>query len=57
LAYASILGLFEETGIGNGDYNNLNTIFYAGEGYHYVVQSLYKECSAEVKSVVVQVTL
>ncbi|OQU98810.1 hypothetical protein CLAIMM_04538 [Cladophialophora immunda] len=30
LAYASILGLFEETGIGNGQYNNLNTLFYAG---------------------------
>lgn len=30
LAYASILGLFEDTNIGNGQYNNLNTLFYAG---------------------------
>ncbi|KAF1347165.1 MFS transporter [Delphinella strobiligena] len=30
LSYASILGLFEETGIGNTDYNNLNTVFYVG---------------------------
>ncbi|EXJ76959.1 hypothetical protein A1O3_10116 [Capronia epimyces CBS 606.96] len=30
LSYASILGLFEETGIGNGQYNDLNTLFYAG---------------------------
>ncbi|KAJ4608339.1 hypothetical protein HRR83_000563 [Exophiala dermatitidis] len=30
LSYSSILGLFEDTKIGNGQYNNLNTIFYAG---------------------------
>ncbi|KAJ9646095.1 uncharacterized protein PV06_01925 [Exophiala oligosperma] len=30
LAYSSILGLFGETGIDGGKYNNLNTLFYAG---------------------------
>lgn len=31
LSYASILGLFEETGINQTQYNNLNTLFYVGE--------------------------
>lgn len=31
LSYATLLGIFEETGIDNTDYNNLNTIFYAGK--------------------------
>ncbi|KAF8855782.1 putative allantoate permease of the major facilitator superfamily [Acephala macrosclerotiorum] len=30
LSYASILGLFEETGINQTQYNNLNTLFYVG---------------------------
>ncbi|KAM0539577.1 hypothetical protein ACHAO7_012042, partial [Fusarium culmorum] len=28
LGYAAILGLFEETGISQAQYNNLNTMFY-----------------------------
>lgn len=31
LAYASLLGIFEETHITDTDYNNLNTIFYTGK--------------------------
>lgn len=31
LSYASILGIFEETGINNTQYNNLNTIFLIGK--------------------------
>lgn len=31
LSYASILGLFEETGINGTQYNNMNTLFYVGE--------------------------
>lgn len=30
LGYSAILGLFEETGIGQTQYNNLNTMFYVG---------------------------
>ncbi|KAJ0275373.1 hypothetical protein Brms1b_011857 [Colletotrichum noveboracense] len=30
LGYAAILGLFEETGIRQAQYNNLNTMFYVG---------------------------
>jgi MFS family permease len=30
LSYASILGLFKETGIDDTQYNNLNTVFYVG---------------------------
>ena len=30
LGYAAILGLFEETGISQAQYNNLNTMFYVG---------------------------
>jgi hypothetical protein len=33
LSYASILGLFEETGINSSQYNNLNTMFYVGASY------------------------
>ncbi|OJJ47544.1 hypothetical protein ASPZODRAFT_141133 [Penicilliopsis zonata CBS 506.65] len=36
LSYASILDLFEDTHIGNTDYDNLNTIFYVG----YIVAQL-----------------
>ncbi|EEY18165.1 cysteine transporter [Verticillium alfalfae VaMs.102] len=32
LGYAAILGLFEETGIRQTEYNNLNTMFYVGTG-------------------------
>lgn len=32
LGYAAILGLFEETGIRQTEYNNLNTMFYVGKG-------------------------
>lgn len=31
LGYAAILGLFEETGINQAQYNNLNTVFYVGK--------------------------
>ncbi|KAF9881421.1 putative allantoate permease of the major facilitator superfamily [Colletotrichum karsti] len=31
LAYSSYLGIFDETHIGGTEYNNLNTIFYAGK--------------------------
>lgn len=30
LSYASILGLFEEAGINDSQYNNMNTLFYVG---------------------------
>jgi hypothetical protein len=30
LAYASLLGIFEDTHINQTDYNNLNTLFYVG---------------------------
>jgi MFS family permease len=33
LGYAAILGLFEETKITKAEYNNLNTMFYVGEGF------------------------
>lgn len=36
LSYASILGLFEETGIGNTQYNNLNTMFYVGTYFSHI---------------------
>jgi hypothetical protein len=31
LGYSAILGLFEETGIRQAQYNNLNTMFYVGK--------------------------
>lgn len=34
LSYASILGLFKETGISSSQYNNVNTMFYVGAHYH-----------------------
>ncbi|KAI9170624.1 transporter [Paramyrothecium foliicola] len=45
LGYAAILGLFEETGISQAQYNNLNTIFYVGYlafqwPGHYLMQRL-----------------
>ncbi|QKX57830.1 uncharacterized protein TRUGW13939_04950 [Talaromyces rugulosus] len=36
LSYASLLGIFEETGLTQSEYNNLNTIFYVG----YIVAQL-----------------
>ncbi|KAM9873462.1 cysteine transporter (major facilitator superfamily transporter) [Verticillium dahliae] len=45
LGYAAILGLFEETGIRQTEYNNLNTMFYVGYlafqwPGHYLMQRL-----------------
>ncbi|KAK2757399.1 transporter PB1C11.03 [Colletotrichum kahawae] len=45
LGYAAILGLFEETGIRQAQYNNLNTMFYVGYlafqwPGHYLMQRL-----------------
>ncbi|KAF5025456.1 hypothetical protein F66182_2479 [Fusarium sp. NRRL 66182] len=45
LGYAAILGLFEETGISQAQYNNLNTMFYVGYVVflwpgHYLMQRL-----------------
>ncbi|KAH6994793.1 major facilitator superfamily domain-containing protein [Fusarium venenatum] len=45
LGYAAILGLFEETGISQAQYNNLNTMFYVGYlaflwPGHYLMQRL-----------------
>ncbi|GKT91556.1 cysteine transporter [Colletotrichum tofieldiae] len=45
LGYAAILGLFEETGIRQAQYNNLNTMFYVGYlafqwPGHYLMQKL-----------------
>ncbi|GJD03035.1 major facilitator superfamily transporter [Colletotrichum higginsianum] len=45
LGYAAILGLFEETGIRQTEYNNLNTMFYVGYlafqwPGHYLMQKL-----------------
>lgn len=31
LSYAALLGIYEETGINDTQYNNLNTLFYAGK--------------------------
>ncbi|KAG8158963.1 hypothetical protein KVR01_011406 [Diaporthe batatas] len=45
LSYAALLGIYEETGIDNTQYNNLNTLFYAGYMVaqipgHYLMQKL-----------------
>ncbi|CAM1500613.1 Fc.00g097750.m01.CDS01 [Cosmosporella sp. VM-42] len=45
LAYASLLGIFEETGLTDTEYNNLNTLFYTGyiiaqAPGHYLIQRL-----------------
>ncbi|KAF7558565.1 hypothetical protein G7046_g5599 [Stylonectria norvegica] len=45
LAYASLLGIFEETHLTDTEYNNLNTIFYTGyiiaqAPGHYLIQRL-----------------
>ncbi|KAK9365065.1 MFS transporter [Lipomyces kononenkoae] len=45
LAYGSLLGIFEETGLTDTDYNNLNTLFYTGyiiaqAPGHYLIQRL-----------------
>ncbi|KAK9234018.1 putative allantoate permease of the major facilitator superfamily [Lipomyces kononenkoae] len=45
LAYGSLLGIFEETGLTDTEYNNLNTLFYTGyiiaqAPGHYLIQRL-----------------
>lgn len=30
LGQATLLGLFEDTGLNNAEYNNLNSLFYTG---------------------------